>query len=247
MLTGKLKMMFLKRKIETRIVYKSDLRDFSSEELTLYSFVQPYTMTSPERVKALIDSVKYIVGNCLEGAFVECGVWKGGSVIAMLKVLESMGQEDREIFLFDTFGGMSEPTDYDVDPQGVPAKVRLCQEDKIKSNVWANASLDEVKVNITKVQYPLNRIHFIEGKVESTLERNKPSKIALLRLDTDWYESTKVELEQLYDLVVPRGIIIIDDYGHWNGCKKAVDEFMSTRKEKILLQRIDYTGRLIIK
>ena len=95
--------------------------------------------------------------------------------------------------------------------------------------------------------YPSELIKFVKGKVEETLSIYKPEKIALLRLDTDWYESTKTELEELYDNVVSKGVIIIDDYGHWEGCRKAVDEFIKKRNLCVLLNRIDYTGRLIVK
>jgi O-methyltransferase len=239
--------MIFRRKNIVKVEYQPDIRDFSHEEIALYNFVQPFTMTSPERVKALADSIKYIIGNQIEGAFVECGVWKGGSILVMLKVLHDLHQVDRNIFLFDTFEGMTEPTDVDIDPKGVKAKDRLSNEDKTKSWIWAKSLIDEVKGNLSVIPYPQNQLHFIQGKVEDTLTNYKPINIALLRLDTDWYESTKVELVELYDLVVPNGIIIIDDYGHWAGCKKAVDEFLDSRKEKVLLQRIDYTGRLIIK
>lgn len=247
MIIEKLKTMFFRKKNKNRLTSKPEIRDFSAEERALFNSVESFTMTSPERIKAISDSIKYIVDNNIEGAFVECGVWKGGSVMAMLKVLKDLHQDNREIYLFDTFEGMSEPTDVDIDPNGTKAEIRLKTENKIKSVVWARALIDEVKENLSIVQYPESKLHFIKGKVEDTLKSNKPDKIALLRLDTDWYESTKIELEELYDLVESNGIIIIDDYGHWAGCRMAVDEFFEHRKEKIFLHRIDYTGRLIIK
>jgi O-methyltransferase len=236
-----------RKKIVYKEIIKSDLRDFTEEEKELYAAVQSYTMTSPERIKALADSVKYILRQNIDGDFVECGVWKGGSIITMIKVLLSYGNIEKNIYLYDTFEGMSEPTINDIDTKGLYAKDRLVIEDKEESWIWAKAVIDEVKNNIYSESYPIEKLHFIVGKVEDTLTKKKPEKIALLRLDTDWYESTKVELEELYDNVVKGGIIIIDDYGHWKGCKKAVDEFLMSKKENIFLNRIDYTGRLIIK
>jgi hypothetical protein len=114
-------------------------------------------------------------------------------------------------------------------------------------NVWCYSPLEEVKSNLKKTEYPFGQIHFIKGKVEDTLPEPSIGKIALLRLDTDWYESTKHELETLYDKLVPGGVLIIDDYGHWSGSRKAVDEFIADRKLSLFLHRIDYTGRLAIK
>lgn len=244
---NKICIMFLKRNNKIRIDYKTDIRDFSTDEKSLFEFVQPYTMTSPERIKALSDAIKYLTENNVQGAFVECGVWKGGSILAMIKVLYDLKNTDREIYLFDTFEGMSEPTDFDIDYTGIKAIDKLRNENQDKSWIWAKSHKDEVEKTISLIPYPKNKIHFIKGKVEDTLKNNKPSCIALLRLDTDWYESTKIELYELYDLVVPKGVIIIDDYGHWTGCKKAVDEFFLNRNERIFLHRIDYTGRLLIK
>ena len=107
--------------------------------------------------------------------------------------------------------------------------------------------LDEVKQNLFSVNYNQDNISFFKGKVEDTLPTDQVEQIAILRLDTDWYESTKHELITLYDKLVPGGILIIDDYGHWSGAKKAVDEFIEERELKLLLNRVDYTCRLAIK
>ena len=221
--------------------------DFSEEEKSLYKEIQPFTMTSPERVKALLDSLKYIAKHKIVGDIVECGVWKGGSAMAILKQL-AMYNEYRNLWLYDTFQGMSEPTDNDVDMRGDSAKEKLLYEKKEESWVWAYSAIEEVKKNVFSVSYPKERIKFVIGKVEDTLiSGDLPEKISLLRLDTDWYESTKVELEVLYPRVVEGGVIIIDDYGHWQGCKLAVDEYLEKNSIKVLLNRIDYTGRLIVK
>jgi O-methyltransferase len=95
--------------------------------------------------------------------------------------------------------------------------------------------------------YDMGRIHFVKGKVEDTIPNGAPSRIAILRLDTDWYESTRHELENLYPRLSPRGVLIIDDYGHWAGCRQAVDEYIHSNKIKLLLNRVDYTGRVAVK
>jgi hypothetical protein len=107
--------------------------------------------------------------------------------------------------------------------------------------------LDEVRGNVFSTGYPKDKIHFIEGKVENTIPLNMPRKIALLRLDTDWYQSTKHELIHLFPLLQRNGVLIIDDYGHWEGARKAVDEYVSGNSICILLNRIDYTGRIAIR
>ena len=224
------------------------LLDVEPWQWELIEYVKPYTMTSPERILALIQATKYILKYGIEGDFVECGSWKGGSAMVMAKVI-MQENEQRNLWLYDTFEGMSPPTDHDKDIRGLSAKERLIKEEINKQNswLWAVASFDEVRKNLVSINFPDQNLIMIKGKVEETLLNNKPEKISLLRIDTDWYESTKVELEQLFPLVSPKGIIIIDDYGHWSGCRKAVDEYFFNKNIQVFLNRIDYTGRLIIK
>jgi O-methyltransferase len=113
--------------------------------------------------------------------------------------------------------------------------------------IWCNAPMEGVQNVMSKTGYDRDKIHFVQGKVEDTLPSNSPEKIALLRLDTDWYESTRHELIHLFPLLSIDGVIIIDDYGYWQGAKKAVDEYFEEHNIKILLNRIDETGRIAIK
>ncbi|OEK08837.1 macrocin O-methyltransferase [Flavivirga aquatica] len=229
-------------------VVSNNYSDFSDEDNEIVSFVKPYTMTSPERIKALLDAVRYVANNNIEGDYVECGVWKGGSTLAVAKMFSKLNKKEKTLWLYDTFEGMSEPTKFDLDINGKKASDRLKKEDKKTSWVWALSELEEVKKTMKLANYPKSKIKFIKGKVEDTLlEANKPNQISILRLDTDWYESTKIELELLYPKVVKGGIIIIDDYGHWKGSKKAVDEYIDKNNLNVFLNRIDYTGRLIVK
>jgi hypothetical protein len=176
-------------------------------------------------------------------------VWKGGSMMAIAETLLQRKMSDRELFLYDTFSGMPAAGADDQNFAGEDAS-RLLEKDKNnieESVVWAYSGLEEVKNNIATTHYPVEKIRYVQGKVEDTIPATIPQKIALLRLDTDWYESTKHELIHLFPLLQPNGIMIIDDYGFWKGARKAVDEFLATLPHHYYLHRIDETGRLLIK
>lgn len=222
--------------------------DFTDEETATIRAVAPYTMTSQERIHALVHATRYITHESIAGDIVECGVWAGGSVMAVARTLLELGVRDRDIWLFDTFEGMTKPTDDDVDYAGSEAAPEF--EEKRTgddSSDWCAASLEQVRDAVTSTGYPAERLHFVKGRVEDTIPANGPETIALLRLDTDWYESTRHEMEHLYPRLQPSGVLIIDDYGHWAGSKKAVDEYIERHKPGLLLQRIDYSGRIAVK
>jgi hypothetical protein len=200
--------------------------DLDDEAKEIIRLVRPYTMTSPDKLFALITSVRHLVRVGLDGAILECGVWRGGSMHAVARTLAGLGCLDRELYLFDTFAGMTEPTDKDVKAGGKPAASLLAAADK-SANVWAIASREDVEEGLATLPYPRERFHLVEGPVEETVPGRAPERIALLRLDTDWYESTRHELEHLYDRLVPGGVLIIDDYGTWEGSKQATDEFLA--------------------
>lgn len=221
--------------------------DFNKNDLALISFVQPYTMTSPERMFSLINSIEYITANKVEGDVVECGVWRGGSSMIMAKKMLDLNENQRHIYMYDTYDGMSEPTEDDLQHDGQVAEQMLNTSDKEKDQIWCYSALDEVKNNMKKTGFDFEKIHFIQGKVEDTIPNVLPKKIAILRLDTDWYGSTKHEMEHLFPLLVKGGVLIIDDYGHWQGARKAIDEYLAANNITILLNRIDYTGRIGIK
>jgi len=219
-----------------------------AEFMELYQRCKPFTMTSIERMYTLFESIKYTFKNQLPGDFVECGVWKGGSSLLIALMLKKYEAFDRKLYMYDTFEGMSEPTEEDRAVSGESAEQLLKEQDKsVQESVWCYSTIDEVRANLTLSGFPLENMHFVKGKVEDTLPEIKPNKIALLRLDTDWYESTKIELELLYDRLAHNGILIIDDFGHWEGAKKAVIEYFYKRNVNPFINRIDYTGRLIIK
>jgi O-methyltransferase len=222
--------------------------DMEKDKVAIIQAVLPYTMTSPERIYGLISAVDYMVDKGLEGDVVECGVWRGGSMLAAAMRLKARGATQKNLWLFDTYEGMPEPTADDFSKRSGGAQEKFEQLKTAEdASDWCRASLEDVQHNIRIANYPAGQIHFIKGKVEDTIPANIPEKIALLRLDTDWYASTKHELKHLFPRLVPGGVLIIDDYGHWEGCRKAVDEYFEGHKQKPLLVRVDYTGRMGIK
>jgi len=204
-------------------------------------------MTSIERAYALYTSVRYIIQNQIPGAIVECGVWKGGSVMIVAYTLITLRQNNRELYLYDTFAGMSQPENVDRDFENRQASTLLKSEDKSVSQIWGYATEAEVQNNLRKTHYDFQNIHFIKGMVEKTIPKYLPKIIALLRLDTDWYSSTYHELKYLYPILARGGVLILDDYGHWQGSRKAVNQYFRKGALHEYLHRIDYTGRLLIK
>lgn len=198
-------------------------------------------MDSVERMYALYKATKYTVTANIPGSFVECGVWKGGASMVIALTLLKMGVNDRKLYLYDTFTGMPKPSKDDISSMtGLKAK-------NFWHDHWCDASLDEVKKDLAITKYPVKNIVFVKGLVEETLLKVIPSSIALLRLDTDWYKSTRVELVHLFPRLSKNGVLLIDDYGAWAGAKKAVDEYFEEIKNPILLNRIDYTGLIGVK
>jgi len=221
--------------------------DFSKEEVALCESVSDITMTSPERVVALRDAVEHLIANGIQGDVVECGVWRGGSMVVVAKTLLAHG-DVRDLYLCDTFEGMSAPTEHDRSFDAKSASSMLGGSARQEGRtVWCVAGEEDVRHNVGQTGYPSDRVHYVRGKVEDTLPAAAPERIALLRLDTDWYESTKHELEVLYPRLVDGGVLILDDYGYWQGARKAVDEYFAKATKKPLLHRIDLTGRMVVK
>ena len=215
----------------------------------LIASLRPFTMTSAERLWSLIGAVRYVTDAGLAGDFVECGVWRGGSVMAMAKELGRLEVSDRKFWLYDTFAGMTEPTEFDVEAgTGVTATEMLsATEIGDGNNVWCVAGRADVEANVRSTGYPFENFNFVEGDVAVTLRESVPEKIALLRLDTDWYESTRIGLEVLYPRLIPGGVCILDDYGHWQGARTAVDEYFTALGHRPYMHPIDYSGRVFIK
>jgi hypothetical protein len=215
----------------------------------IMQMARPYTMTSVERMFAMYQAVRYLEEAKIDGAIVECGVWRGGSIMIAIATLNLLKSRDREIFLFDTFEGLPKPDpvlDVDIwDNKGHDGWILEARS--VESSNWAYASLDDVRSNVLGLGYPESLIHFVKGMVERTIPGQSPDKIALLRLDTDWHSSTKHVLEHLFPALVPGGVLIMDDYGHFIGARKAADDYFNEHGIRMLLNRTDYSGRIGIK
>ncbi len=228
---------------------KSGTADMDSAFMPIYEKCRPFTMTSVARMYALYKAIEYLETAKIEGDIVECGVWRGGSMMVAAMTLAFMGSTTRSIHLFDTYEGLPRPDEKrDVDIWGNRAiDGWLSHSAGDEKSHWAEAALEEVKRNLLSTGYPVERLNFVKGMVERTVPDAAPENIALLRLDTDWYSSTKHELIHLYPRIVRNGVLVIDDYGHFKGARDAVDEYMRNDKVPILLNRVDYSGRVGIK
>jgi hypothetical protein len=225
-------------------------RTLDPTDAAIMGAVLSKTMVGPDRLAAVIDAARYVVRHGIPGALVECGVWRGGCAMAMaLAVIdesELVGVPlDRDLWLYDTFTGMTAPTEVDLTHTGKTAAEVLARF--APGDPRLACGLDEVRANVELTDWPPERAHFVAGPVEDTLPGAAPERIALLRLDTDWYASTRHELEHLFPRLVSGGVLIIDDYGHWQGSRRAVDEYFAAHGVRMLLARTDYTGRMGVK
>jgi O-methyltransferase len=217
--------------------------DYDQETREIWEAVRDRTMTHHARVEALISAVRYVERHHVPGAIVECGVWRGGSMLTVAHTLLRRGVTDRDLYLFDTFTGMTEPTERDIrTAQGKHADELLAATGP-GPLAWSRpgrfvATVDDVQEGFAALDYPAERVHLVPGRVEDTVPEHAPENIAILRLDTDWYESTKHELIHLYPRLAPGGVLIIDDYGTWEGSKEATDEFLDETGEPLLLTRV---------
>jgi O-methyltransferase len=218
--------------------------DYDPATIALFQRVKPFTLTSHERVAALRQAVTYVVKASIPGAIVECGVWRGGSMLAIALTLVELGATDRDLYLFDTFETMPPPGIHDVDVWGTHASEFF--DAALAHPEYSYLPKEEIRDLLMAAGYPDDRLHFVKGMVEDTIPHGAPLEISLCRLDTDWYESTAHEMEHLYPRIAPGGVLLIDDYGHFMGSKRAVDEYIEKENLVLLLNRIDFTGRLIL-
>ncbi len=205
-------------------------------------------MTSIERMYSMYKATEYVINARIVGDVVECGIWRGGSSMIAAITMRKLHNLQKKIYLYDTYAGMTKPSKFDKSVGSDNHATDYWNKNKSGDiNKWCYSSLDEVKSNLYKTGYPKNKLLFIEGDVEKTIPKIIPKKISLLRLDTDWYKSTYHELNYLYPLLTPGGVLILDDYGHWRGARRATDEYFKRKGIHIFLIRIDYTGRIAIK
>jgi hypothetical protein len=230
------------------VIERAFAPDYEPSVLDTIEQVRPYTMTSIQRIAAVCAAAEHIAKHKIPGAVLESGVWKGGSSMAAAISLLKAGERDRDIYLFDTFEGIPKPDEIDTLTLTNESSVDLWEKENAKGDaLWLEAKLEEVRGNMARTGYPMERIHFVKGLVEDTIPTQAPAQLALLRLDTDWYASTKVEMEELWPKLSAGGILIIDDYGHLEGSRRAVDEYLAGLSTPVFLNRIDYTGRLAVK
>lgn len=221
------------------------IRDIDADEsfMELFEKARDYTMTGKDAMFALHNACRYIHASGIPGDFVECGAWMGGSAILAGLTFQALG-EPRCLWLYDTFEGMTAPTEADVDVNGATASSLM--ETYADETGWCYASLEQVKKNFSDVELPTDTVRFVKGDVMESLKTDLPEQISVLRLDTDWYESTRLELELLYPRLSPGGVLIIDDYGYWSGSRKATDEYFSGIRAP-MLNRVNDQVRLCIK
>ena len=222
--------------------------DLSDEDKALVRAVKPYTMTSVEAVCALADAVRHVIAENVEGDIVECGVWRGGSMAAVARTLAALGSFERRLYLFDTFDGMPRPGERDVNFAGEAAEdLYRKRNGRGGGSDWCRATEEDVARVMNGCGYDESKIRLVKGRVEETIPSEAPERIAILRLDTDWYESTLHELEHLFPRLSRGGVVIIDDYGHWRGARQAADEFFKRQTPGVYLHRVDYTVRCGVK
>jgi len=219
--------------------------DYDEMARPILRAARPYSMTRTEKQYALYLATRHVVQYDIPGSIVECGVWRGGSMHVVARTLLAIGDTSRDLYLFDTFEGMTPPTDKDVTYGGTPV-AELLRTQPRTARIWAIASLEDVQQGFEPIPYPREKIHYVKGPVESTLPAQAPAEIAILRLDTDWYESTRHELVSLYERLASGGILIIDDYGTFRGSREAVDEFVEQTGARLLLLPIG-PGRIAVK
>ncbi len=221
--------------------------DFDDDMIKLCRLVGPYTMTSRERIATLSRAVDYIVESAIVGDMVECGVAAGGSSMAIALSLRARGDLSRTIWMYDTYQGMPEPGPFDVGRYGSHAKRNYDKRLVDGISTWINVPLETVQKNMEMTGYPPSQIKYVVGKVEETLPHQAPRDVSLLRCDTDWYQSTKAELEILWPRLSCGGVILFDDYYRWQGSRKAADEYFKAHNIKIYLSRIDSCAVIGIK
>jgi len=232
------------KKIQNELTLPIDMDD---DFLPVFRKYRPFTMTAISRMYAQYKAVKYIISAQIPGSMVECGVWKGGTMMMTASEMLKLGELKRKIYLYDTYEGMAEPTERDVLSSGLIAKKEWKKNQREDHNEWMYAPLDEVKENLRTTGYPQENLIYVKGKVEQTIPANVPEEISLLCMDMDMYEPTKHALRHLFPRLSPNGVIIFDDYGSWHGERDAVNEYIKENDIKILLHRISGERRIGIK
>lgn len=251
-----------KRDVVYSTTHRAEIEDYPIGDIdrdslftNLFAQTREYTMTSKEVMFSTYQAARYVAQRGIAGDVVECGVWRGGSALLAALTIQKLAQAEkrrwfggtkpeRKFWLYDTFEGMTVPTGRDVDIDGITARAYM--ETYADHGKWCYADEADVRRVFHSNGIADSDIKLVKGDVVSTLKQHKPDRIAMLRLDTDWYESTKVELETLFPRLSVGGVLIIDDYGHWEGAREAVDEYFANNPS-VLLNRISYSVRVVVK
>jgi hypothetical protein len=255
----------LRRSIKLFWDWRSAFRgyQFGKEALAAIDVVKNHSQLDAINLLTLFEQAIYCERQEIEGAFVECGVWKGGAVGIMALANLKYGSLRRSLHLFDAFDDICPPDPVIDGPRAVedvrrysgmtpsqydPGQLRPIQG--IYKTLGGHGTIEICRELLQcKIGYPGEYLHFHKGWFQDTLpmDAKQIGKIAILRLDGDWYASTKVCLEHLFDKVVSGGVVIIDDYGHYDGCAKAVDEFLKKIPLRTFLSYSNPNCRYFIK
>jgi O-methyltransferase len=220
--------------------------DCDPRDLEIVRKVQNYTMTDAHAVMNLLFAVQYVVANQIPGDIVECGVARGGSMMAAAHALRGLGDESRMLYLYDLFypgmprGGEHDYTSANVNATEAFESAGILYDANAKDTI--RATVAEVRDLMTSTGYPASRMQLVVGKVEDTIPAVIPDRISILRLDTDLYESTRHELTHLFPRLSPGGVLIVDDYGSFLGARKATDDYLRQCGAPLFLLRIGDAG-----
>lgn len=220
--------------------------ELEREDEMLLDAAKGLSMTAAVAQWEFIRAIRHIEANRIPGDIVECGVWRGGNLVIAGLMRKRLGF-DRRIWAFDTFAGMTSPSAADFKPaEDLDVEKKFASLNRDDHNDWCFATEDEVLRDF-EARVGNRDLRTVKGPVEETLGdlENLPERIAILRLDTDFYESTKAELEVLYPRLSKGGVLIVDDYGEWAGARKAVDEHFAD--QHVWLHYVTHTVRLMIK
>jgi len=237
----------LGRRLGYEVVPVGPAADMEPAFRPIYEAARPFTMGTTERLYALFKAVEHVEALGVKGAIVECGVWRGGSAMCCALALRALGSTQRDLYLYDTFTGMAEPGPRDTDFRGRSALDIWRRATHGEVTDWCLATEAEARTNVLSTGYPADRITLVPGRVEDTIPAVAPKEIAVLRLDTDWYDSTHHELVHLFPRLSVGGVLIVDDYGYWRGAREATDEYLRECGARLLLCRIDHAARQGVK
>lgn len=193
------------------------------------------SLATPRRLIGLRGVAQAAAVRNVGGAFVECGTFRGGSAAVISERL-SKADPNLNVYLFDVFTGMPKPSENDP---------REAWDDVGK--FIASPEIVRQTFRLAKAGVSDDRLHITQGLFEDTLPGFTPPKIGFLHVDCDWHDPVKMVIEKFYDHVLPGGTIVFDDYGHWSGCRKAVDAFLAARGLKLTLTAIDKTSHYFVK